>query len=115
MGQLLMALFFPRQVFAGQRGVEGHADGPIKEAAMRRPSGLCVDPRGHCYLADTGNAAIRHIFSGRVETVQPVMEDDGATSEGQPTSVFCQPRGVAADDLHLFVAGSSRAIARACR
>ena len=93
----------PLQVLAGQRGVEGHADGPATEAAVRRPSGLCVDPRGHIFLADTGNGAVRHIFSGRVETVQPLVEDDDA-AEG--AAVFRQPRGIAADDLHLYVAGT---------
>eukprot|EP00802_Teleaulax_amphioxeia_P034274 Tamp_40438.p2 GENE.Tamp_40438~~Tamp_40438.p2 ORF type:complete len:131 (+),score=7.48 Tamp_40438:47-394(+) len=36
---------------------------------MRRPSGLCVDPRGYCFFSDTGNGAVRRVSrTGEVET-----------------------------------------------
>jgi len=37
---------------------EGHNDGDGANASMRRPSGLCIDPHGYCFFADTGSCVL---------------------------------------------------------
>ena len=96
------------EMLAGQDGVAGFADGNKTEAAMRRPSGLCVDPTGYCYVADTGNAVVRRVStSGMVVTVEggDLEQPDDAADVG--TTFLRQPRGISADDSHLYVAGMS--------
>ena len=55
--------------FAGSN-IEGFADGIGEDAKFSNPTGLCADRYGNFYLIDTGNRAVRKIYSdGRVETV----------------------------------------------
>eukprot|EP00277_Geminigera_cryophila_P002165 CAMPEP_0179421568 /NCGR_PEP_ID=MMETSP0799-20121207/9860_1 /TAXON_ID=46947 /ORGANISM="Geminigera cryophila, Strain CCMP2564" /LENGTH=279 /DNA_ID=CAMNT_0021195433 /DNA_START=95 /DNA_END=930 /DNA_ORIENTATION=+ len=90
------------QTLAGQDGVEGSTDGLGAQASMRRPSGLCVDPTGYCYVSDTGNASIRRIsHGGMVETVE--LQPTCAADKG---AIFQQPRGIAATESCLYVADS---------
>ena len=84
---------------------EGNADGTGAQAGLRRPSALCVDPAGYCLVSDTGNSIVRRISAaGEVDTLRPML-GPGEDADGSGT-VFRQPRGLAADALHLYVADS---------
>ena len=84
---------------------EGNADGTGAQAGLRRPSALCVDPAGYCLVSDTGNSLVRRISAaGEVDTLRPML-GPGEDADGSGT-VFRQPRGLAADALHLYVADS---------
>ena len=99
---------------AGQDGVDGCVDGPSSDATMRRPSGLCVDPKGYCFVADTGNAVVRRISnSGMVQTVQAGLGHPDETAALGETCLR-QPRGISADDSCLFVAGIHLLVFLAC-
>ena len=89
-------------------------DGPMGEAAFRRPHGLCLQ-RGLLYVADTGNHAIRRINlrSGDVDTLcgngRAGLPREGPI--GDPRSVALDgPRAMAAvhDQLHIALAGDNR-------
>ena len=47
----------------------GFADGAVREARFNAPCGVCVDPAGTIYVADTGNHSIRRIKDGQVTTL----------------------------------------------
>ena len=42
-------------------GEEGHADGPMEEANVNGPHGLCKDLYGNLYVADAYNHALRRL------------------------------------------------------
>ena len=67
-----------------------------------RPSGLCVDPTGYCYVSDTGNGLIRRIsVGGQVETVETAHV---LLANGDADGVALrEPRGIVADALRLYV------------
>jgi len=56
-------------VFAGVPGVSGYSDGNVNEALFFEPHGICIDPNGVLYIADSANHAIRKIENGAVSTV----------------------------------------------
>ena len=52
------------------RGVAGYWDGPAVTSAFSDPLGVCVDPAGNVFVADTGNNRIRKVgLDGQVSTV----------------------------------------------
>lgn len=56
----------PKLVAGSAEGYSGHVDGRLRDARMNHPNGITVDDRGHIYVADTMNMAIRKISdSGR--------------------------------------------------
>lgn len=67
-----------------------------------RPSGVCVDPTGYCYVSDTGNGLIRRIsVCGHVETVETAHV---LLANGDADGVALrEPRGIVADALRLYV------------
>ena len=74
--------------FAGSAEVAGFADGSASTATLfNQPRGLVPDGFGGLYVADTGNAAIRHIaINGTVST--PAMTQGSISPTG---SVFSGP------------------------
>ncbi len=75
---------------------------PFGISYASRPSGLCVDPTGYCYVSDTGHGLIRRIsVSGHVETVQTAHV---LLANGDADGVALrEPRGIVADALRLYV------------
>ncbi|GEP41007.1 S8 family serine peptidase [Brevifollis gellanilyticus] len=80
-------------------------------ASLDSPSGIAVSPNGNCYLADTGNQAIRLLHSGEhdaeVFADLPNPSPGGGTAGG---TGFNGPEGLALDTAgNLYVAdtGSS--------
>ena len=86
-------------------GAEGFADGTGEQARFHTPSALAVDGRGHLYVADTGNHAIRRVApDGTVTTLAgdgTAGFRDGAGEQAR----FHGPMGVAVDGAgRVFVA-----------
>ena len=46
------------ETLAGHGAAEGNNDGHGEKVRMRRPSGLCIDPHGYCFFADTGSCVL---------------------------------------------------------
>ena len=46
------------ETLAGHGAAEGNNDGRGEKVRMRRPSGLCIDPHGYCFFADTGSCLL---------------------------------------------------------
>lgn len=60
---------FAVATLAGAAGVEGDADGPAAAARFRSPHAVLWDRDGSLLVCDIGNARIRRVRDGRVETV----------------------------------------------
>ncbi|MGH9047528.1 MAG: SMP-30/gluconolactonase/LRE family protein [Acidimicrobiales bacterium] len=90
-----------------------YGDGLGPDGRFRQPLGLDVGPDGTCYVADTGNNAIRHITTdGEVTTLAgspPGGDRDGAGGEvglRSPTAIAVGPDG------DLFVVDHGNAAVR---
>ena len=85
---------------AGAAGAEGLGDGPVAQARFRSPHAVLWDPDGSLLVCDIGNARIRRVRGGRVETVA-----------GAEKGTFVYPMDIAwAKDGRLLIAdaGSNR-------
>ena len=72
----------------GQKGFSGDG-GPAKTATFNGPKGIAVGPRGHVYVVDTENQAIRKIDtkSGLISTVAGSGPDErGPDGDGGPAT-----------------------------
>jgi sugar lactone lactonase YvrE len=89
------------QIIAGSlTGQSGYADGSSKSALFSSPKGLCVDPVGNVYVADSGNNVIRRITTaGIVSTIV------AAGTFNNPSDIICinTATSVTAIVLYLFV------------
>ena len=96
------------------------SDGNGGNASLCRPHGVAIDKKNNLYVADTGNSTIRKITpEGQVSTVAGMAGvcgyvDGGKASDGTSTARFCEPRGIAFDDLtgNLYVADTRNATIR---
>jgi hypothetical protein len=50
-------------------GTVGNTNGPAASATFSSPEDLTLDSSGRLYIADTGNAVVRRLDGGNVETV----------------------------------------------
>lgn len=80
-------------------GYPGAKDGSGRDASFDQPNGLCADPEGNIYVADTFNNRIRKVTpDGRVSTLVGsgvFGYSDGAALQTQlayPTGVFFDPK-----------------------
>jgi DNA-binding beta-propeller fold protein YncE len=104
---------------AGNAGCGG-ADGIGVKASLCRPRGIAIDAKNNLYVADTGNSTIRKITpEGVVSTVAGMAEicgsvDGGRAPDGTSTARFCEPAGIAVDNLtgNLYVADTRNATIR---
>ena len=101
-------------VWAGS-GLAGRADGVGTAALFNSPKGISLDANGTAYVADTGNNAVRKIFSnGTVVTLAGGLQvsagfADGLCSGAQ--SLFSGPTGIAVDSLgNIYVADGTNRI-----
>lgn len=86
---------------AGQPGVDGHTNGPAALAAFSSPLGLCFDPAGNLWVADSGNHVLRKLTPDlQVVTVAGTPgawgHRDGPAQEAQlngPIDVAVRPNG----------------------
>lgn len=88
-------------------------NGKASRASFRRPQAVDVDPNGFCYVADSGNNAIRRISpDGEVITLAggpPGGDSDGAG----PDAGLHGPSGIAVDtDGSLWIADRDNAAVR---
>ena len=99
---------------AGVAGAAGSQDGTGSDARFNQPAGVATDAAGNVYVADTGNATIRHITPGGAVTTlagSSTSRDsrDGAGSDAQ----FNQPSGLAVDNVGaIYVADALNATIR---
>jgi DNA-binding beta-propeller fold protein YncE len=65
----------------------GYADGSMADASFKHPEGIAIDGNGDVYVSDVGNARVRRIHDGMVETIAGngtagyVDDDDNLSSE----------------------------------
>jgi streptogramin lyase len=82
----------------------GYEDGSLATAKFRGPSGICADPIGNLYIADSNNSLIRKIdiVTGMVSTIAGCTE---GYLDGYGTSAkFFRPTGICMDSNgNLFV------------
>jgi DNA-binding beta-propeller fold protein YncE len=86
---------------AGAPGQEGDADGDARAARFRSPHAVAWEPDGSLLVADIGNARIRRVRGGRVETVA-----------GARKGVFTYPMDVALRDGTILVADAGANLVR---
>jgi DNA-binding beta-propeller fold protein YncE len=87
---------------AGASGQEGDADGPAAEARFRSPHAALLDRDGSLVVPDIGNASLRRVRDGRVETVA-----------GAERGTFTYPMDVAfAPDGTLLIADAGTNLVR---
>jgi M6 family metalloprotease-like protein len=87
-------------------GAGGSADGNGQAAGFRNPRGVCVDPSGDIWVADTDNHTIRKITpDGTVTTVAGRAGEAGSTDGPGLEARFNGPRGVTVSSSgEMFVA-----------
>jgi DNA-binding beta-propeller fold protein YncE len=93
---------------AGVPGNGGMLDGPAAEALFQSPHAVAWTPAGDLLIADIGNARIRRLRSGVVQTAAGSGEVGGQDGEGGAAS-FHYPMDVALDEnetLWIADAGS---------
>lgn len=95
--------------FAGNGAPGFSGDGGLASAAsLRMPTALAVDGGGALLVCDTGNARLRRIRSGSIQTIAG-SGVQGFSGDGGPATAAALdgPRGVAvASDGRIFVADS---------
>jgi len=92
--------------FAGS--TSGSNDGPGAKAKFDNPRGIARDWRGHLYVADSNNHAIRKIViaTGVVSTLAGHTFVSGDADGTGNMAYFNFPTGLAADESNLYVADS---------
>ncbi|HLH57433.1 MAG TPA: hypothetical protein VKY92_27890, partial [Verrucomicrobiae bacterium] len=89
---------FGVSTLAGQAGVQGAADGPVKLAQFNSPQGVAVDNGGNVYVADTGNQVIRKIQPGGTVTTLAGSAGSAGSDDGMGNAArFNSPAGIAVD------------------
>ena len=86
--------------FAGTPGKSGLADGPLAESLLSSPHAALFGRDGALYTLDIGNARLRRIHNGRIETL--AGEEKGTLV--YPMDIAWGPRG----ELLVVDAGSNR-------
>ena len=100
-------------VFAGRGGyrfadIDGHRDGPARDALFNYPHGIALAPDGSVVVADTGNHAIRRISpDGHVTTVTG-GNGQGGSEGGRDQAQFSWPRGIAVDADGVIYVGDTQ-------
>jgi sugar lactone lactonase YvrE len=83
---------------AGQPGVEGAADGPVRQARFFYPYGVAVDALGNVFVADRHNHTVRQISpTGLVTTLAGLAGVRGNVDGPAQTARFALPESVAVD------------------
>ena len=97
-------------------GVPGYTDGYATSAQFDGPTQMTQDASGHMFVADSGNNAIRKVYtSGYVSTWAGAGPDAGGLVDGQGTSArFSRPTSVLfnAADGFTYVADSHNNVIR---
>jgi len=90
---------------AGKAGDIGSNDGTGAAAQFYRPFGLCVDPSGNVYVADSGNHTVRKITpAGVVTTLAGTPGHTGSANGTGSGASFNVPVGIALDGAgNLYV------------
>ena len=80
-------------------GEPGSRDGPAHEAHFNNPQGIALDSRGHLWVVDSGNHAIRRInlVTRRVETIAGMAGEPGLVDGTGEEARFNSPMGIALD------------------
>jgi sugar lactone lactonase YvrE len=78
-------------------GVAGYKDGPLSGALFNNPGGIALDSRGHLWVVDTGNHAVRRIdlSTGAVETMAGRAGSPGWVDGKGDAARFNNPIGIA--------------------
>jgi sugar lactone lactonase YvrE len=99
--------------FAGQAGVAGMTNGPVKQASLRKAYGIAVDKIGAVYVADTENNRIRKIWADKKVHTLAGSGVAGATDGKGTDATFWEPHGVAVDrDGNVYVADTRNNLIR---
>jgi DNA-binding beta-propeller fold protein YncE len=104
---------FTVSLMAGVPGEGGMKDGPAEEALFQSPHAVAWTAQGDLLVADIGNARIRKVSSGVVETVAGSGEVGRRDGEGAEAS-FHYPMDIAlAEDGTLWIADAGAHSVRA--
>ena len=80
---------------AGNTCYSGHSDGPARTATFQTPLGLCVDPGGNVFVADSYSQAIRKISTtGTVTTIAGDTTRQGSKDGTGRAAQFYAPASV---------------------
>ena len=83
---------------AGSAGKPGTNDGAGGVARFNAPCGLAVDPVGNCYVADSGNHAVRKITPGGLVITLAGKAGQAGNADGAGSNAqFSNPHGIAVD------------------
>ncbi|MGH7943608.1 MAG: hypothetical protein ACREF9_01150, partial [Opitutaceae bacterium] len=93
---------------AGQPGAGAAQDGPVAVARFNQPRGLAVDSGGNIFVADYGNAVLRHISAdGSVSTLAGSAGIVGSTDSVGAAARFYDLTDVVVDGTTVYVADTS--------
>jgi hypothetical protein len=93
---------------AGLGGAGAAQDGPIAVARFNQPRGVAIDGSGNVYVADYGNALLRHISAGGVvSTLAGSAGIVGSTDSVGASARFYDLTDVVVDGTTVFVADTS--------
>ncbi len=97
--------------FAGGAGT-GSTDGTGTAASFLGPYGICIDPSGNFYVAETTGLKIRKITSAGVVTTIAGTGAYGSTDGPGNSATFSDPKGISIDGYNLYIAESYTNIIR---
>jgi sugar lactone lactonase YvrE len=95
--------------FSGTPEFEGSADGVGAAASFSDPRGICSDPSGNLFVADTDNDIIRRIApDGTVSTVAGTAFAVGSADGAGAAATFYTPSSIACDgNGNVYVADTN--------
>ena len=95
---------------AGIPGKPGDADGPARQAQLRRPQQICFDATGALYIADAGNLQLRRLGPDGVLSRVAGRADGQMARPGPLPASLGSPYGVAPGPAGSIAVSSGEAV-----